>query len=85
MQIYSSYKISDTNVRNEILNILMEYEKKHPSKWERSLNSMKVEWFVHNLLHLFNYRLDHTTDVDFNNADEEIYNVKNNVKRLIKI
>ena len=85
MQIYSSYKISDTNVRNEILNILMEYEKKHPSKWERSLNSMKVEWFVHNLLHLFNYRLDNTTDVDFNNADEEIYNVKNNVKRLIKI
>ena len=41
LKIISSYKIVDNNLQNEILHILKEYEKKYPSKWERTIRSMK--------------------------------------------
>ena len=56
----------------------------YPSKWNRSLKSMRLEWFVHNLLHDFNYKLDHTTDVDFNNEDEQKFD-KEVIRKLLKL
>lgn len=74
MLIYNSYRITSKEERNEILCILEEYERLYPSEWNRSIESMRNEWQVHNLFYLLNYKLDHTTDVDLNNEDEEIFN-----------
>ena len=82
MKILSSYKINDSNIRNEILEIINEYEKMHPSSWNRSINSMRVEWFVHNFLYYLNYEKNRTMDVDFN-SEQEIYS-KKLIKKLIK-
>ena len=83
-KILCSYLITDKNARNDIIEILCQYEEEHPSKWNRTKESMRVEWFVHNLLHIFNYQTDHTTDVDLNNQDEEKFN--NEIyQKLLKI
>ena len=82
MQIVSSYRINDKDIRNEILEVLLVYEKLYPSKWDRTLETMRLEWFVHNLSHSFNYKLDHSDDVDLNNADQLNYE---NVKILNKL
>lgn len=73
MQILSSYRIIDANIQNEILEIINEYEKEYPSSWNRSTNSMRVEWFIHNVLYYLNYNRERTTDVDFNNEDAKVY------------
>ncbi len=87
IKIISSYKIVDNNIQNEILNILIEYEKRYPSKWERTMRSMKKEWIAHNLLYYFDYQINRTEDVDFNNNDEDAYSkeaLKDTIKKIIK-
>ena len=73
MKIISSYKISDRQDKKEILNAMSLYEDNNPSDWNRSYNSMLVEWEVHNFLHDLGFKRSRTTDVDFNNEDEKIY------------
>ena len=73
MKIYNSCVIVDKNIRNEILEIINCYEDRHPSRWNRSVESMRLEWFMHNLSHYFNVERPRTTDVDLNNKDEEKY------------
>ena len=73
MKILSSCYISDKNDKEDIVKALLMYEKKYPSKWDRSYESMLVEWEVHNYLYSIGYRIDRTTDVDFNNQDERVY------------
>ena len=73
MQVLSSYAITDKEKRNEIIEIMQDYNSKYPSKWKRTNKSLRLEWYVHNLLYNYNYKLDHTTDVDFDNNDEEVY------------
>ena len=82
MQIISSYEISNKDTRNEILEILLKYEELNPSPWDRTIESMRLEWFVHNLSHSFNYKKDHSDDVDLDNDDQEKYE---NVKVLNKL
>ena len=82
-KVLSSYKVNDRFFQIEILEILLEYERQKPTKWNRSLSSMKYEWFVHNLFYYFNYQINRTMDVDFNNNDEGIYTRKK-VKEVIK-
>ena len=74
MQIISSHKISDKNIRNDIIEIIMEYEKRNPSAWNRTPESMRLEWFVHNFFYNLNYKRNHTDNVDLDNNDEEQYN-----------
>jgi len=76
MKIISSYRITDSNIRNEIIKILLRYEKEYPSKWKRSFVTMKREWFVHNFLYYARYQRHRTKDVDFNNDDESIYRIR---------
>lgn len=76
MKIYNSYKILNSKEREEILSILSEYEKENPSKWDRSLESMELEWTLHNLGYYFNIKRDSSTDVDLDNSDEELYQNK---------
>ena len=73
MRIRNSYLVFEKNDRTEILKSLCEYEKEHPSDWNRTLETMELEWEAHNLLYYFNYKKDHTTDVDLDNNDEEKY------------
>ncbi len=82
-RIISSHRITDRNQRNEILNLLLIYNKLYPSKWNRTLESMRVEWTVHNILYNIGYEKSRTVDVDLDNSEEELYNNKL-LKRLIK-
>ena len=83
IRILSSYKITDSNVRDEILEILLEYESIYPSSWERSFDSMRVEWLIHNMLYYLNYQKNRTQDVDFNNKDEKTYQKRKLLKKII--
>lgn len=76
MKICDSYKIIDDDVKREILNILLSYENRCPSNWDRTIYSMVNEWKAHNLFCFFNYELDRSKDVDLNNEDEKIYKLK---------
>ena len=76
MKIYASCFIHDAEIRNEILEILQEYEKQFPSDWDRTIESMRLEWLMHNLSYIFTYQQHRTEDVDLNNEDEEYYNNK---------
>ena len=84
MAIYNSYVISNKDERNEILEILCEYEKEYPSNWDRSIESMRLEWFCHNICCYMNYKTDHTSEVDLNNNDEDTFNNKV-LSRILKL
>ena len=73
MRIIDSYKIIDKDIRNEILEILEEYEKENPTDWDRSLTSMRLEWFCHNFSYCVSNETDRAKDVDLNNEDEKKY------------
>lgn len=74
MEIYNSYLITDKNKRNEILEIICCYEEMYPSSWDRSIESMRLEWYCHNAGYYLNYRQDEAEEVDLNNGDEKKYN-----------
>ncbi|MCX4365817.1 MAG: hypothetical protein OSJ70_08625 [Bacilli bacterium] len=73
MQVISSYKIKNIDIINEILEIMLYYEKTDPTNWNRTLSSMRNEWEMHNYSYFFHYDEDRTRDVDLNNADENKY------------
>ena len=72
-KIVNSSKIKNFDIREEVIDALLCYEEKFPTKWERTKDSMMNEWIAHNVMSIFNYRPDRTNDVDFNNADEKTY------------
>lgn len=82
--IYQSYNIIDKETRNEILEIISCYEIMYPSDWKRSIESMRLEWFCHNVSYYFNYKVDHSEEVDLNNADEDKYDIEI-VRRLLRL
>ena len=74
IQIEDSYKIKDAKIRDEIIDIIIDYNNDFPSEpnWERTKTSLIIEWDVHNKL----YQVlgdNHTKSVDFNNKDERRY------------
>ena len=84
MKIISSYKITDKDIRNEILEVLCKYEEKYPSKWNRTIESMRLEWFMHNISYKLNLEQDRTGDVDLDNNDEEYYD-NEIIRRIFKL
>ena len=81
MKIISSYEINDKDIRNEILEVLCRYEEKYPSEWDRTIESMRLEWLMHNLSYDFCNQQGRTKDVDLNNQDEDYY--RNDLLNLI--
>ena len=81
--IISSHEITNKDERYEILTILKMYEYKYPSDWDRSLESMRVEWSVHNIFYNLGIERNRTQDVDLDNSEEKIYSSKI-LQRLIK-
>ncbi len=84
MKIISSYQITDKNVRNEILEVLCRYEEMYPSDWDRTIESMRLEWFWHNMSYDFNHQTNRTKDVDLDNNDQDIYD-NDILRRILKI
>lgn len=84
MCIYNSCDISDKDIRNEILEVICCYEELYPSKWDRSIESMRLEWLCHNMAYCFNYRVEDSREVDLNNEDEEAYDNKV-LNRILRI
>ena len=76
MIIYDSCRICSKEDRNEILEILQEYERQDPSDWDRTIDSMRLEWLMHNISYDLNIDHNRTTDVDLDNEDEEKYSSK---------
>ena len=84
LKVIDSYKVTDKDKRNEILEVLCEYEECYPSDWDRSIESMRLEWFAHNLSYDFDFARDRSTDVDLDNDDEEKYDNKI-LRRILKL
>lgn len=76
MKIISSANIKDKNKMNDLLEILIEYEKIYPSNWNRTISSMMNEWEIHNLCSSASIASYRTNDVDLNNEDEKLYKSK---------
>ncbi len=76
MKIYNSCNICNREDRNNILEVLEEYERLNPSDWDRSIESMRLEWLLHNYSYYLNFEKNSTEDVDLNNLDEDRYNTK---------
>lgn len=75
-QIYNSYLINDKDTMFKIINGLIDYEKEYPSRWDRTADSMFIEWCVHNMCYYLDIEVDRTRDVDLDNDDETLYNKK---------
>ena len=84
MKIYSSYRIEDKDLRNEILEVLCKYEECYPSPWDRTIESMRLEWLMHNYSYFFDHQTHRTEDVDLNNKEEEYYD-KPILNKIFKI
>ena len=84
MVICNSCNIRDKDIRNEILEVLCCYEEMYPSRWDRTIESMRLEWFYHNVSYYLNYKVSHSSEVDLNNGDEERYDNKV-LSRILRI
>ncbi len=80
LQVRNSYKANTERERQCVIDILLHYEESYPSDWERSVNSMKNEWYWHNSAYNAGYNTKRAKDVDFNNKDEKNYPTLNPFK-----
>lgn len=71
--IIDSYRINNKDIRNTILSCILEYERLYPSEWNRTIESMRNEWVIHNISYDLNYKVDNSRTVDLNNEDEDKY------------
>lgn len=76
MIIYNSCGICSKEDRNDILEILQEYERQDPTNWDRTIDSMRLEWLMHNISYDLNIEHNRTTSVDLDNEDEAKYSSK---------
>ena len=83
ISICNSYRIKDNIKINDILKILEEYEKLYPSDWDRTFESMKSEWIIHNICYDLNINRTSTQNVDLNNNDQNTYD-KNILTKILK-
>ncbi len=77
IRICNSYEEIDPFAMIKILRILLNYESKYPSEWNRSLISMLLEWMGHNIGYYFDVETHRTAEVDLNNKDEYKYSLLN--------
>ena len=72
LSVCNSYKYRLKMIK-EITKILMEYEEKYPSKWDRTYESLIREWIIHNICYFLNLETTRTEQVDLDNSDEAFY------------
>ncbi len=79
IRIYDSYMINDDRIMEEVVEALLLYEEKYPSKWDRTKNSMIREWIAHNAMYRLGYKVESSEHVDFNNDDEDVFILKKRI------
>lgn len=82
MQVRNSHKATYEAERQCVISILADYEERDPSLWERSVLSMKNEWFWHNSAYEADYESERAKHVDLNNKDEENYPTINPFEKI---
>ena len=78
MKVCNSYEIRDIDEIKRIVEILLQYELKYPSDWDRTKEAMLKEWIIHNICYDFSFRTNRTREVDLDNNDEKIYSYRRN-------
>ena len=76
IKIINSYKITDKDTRNDIICAICDYNNEYPCDYYRSIPSMRLEWFFHNVSYNLNSEVDRTRDVDFEVSEENTYDNK---------
>ena len=72
IKILDSYKIESPKIQRIILTALVNYNVQNPStpSWNRTIDSMVLEWDIHNVAYNFGISPTSTAHVDLNNGDE---------------
>jgi hypothetical protein len=84
LSICESHQIYSLKAMKDIIDILMEYEKRYPTKWDRTYDSMLKEWLIHNICYYLNHERERTRQVDFDNSDELLYiNLRTIIEELL--
>ena len=71
MKIMSSINVDSIKEMRQVIDALLDYNDAVESKqpWNRSKDSMTIEWKLHNILYELGLFDSHTIDVDFNNNE----------------
>ena len=70
VQIYNSRLIHDKEDMYNILGVLLEYDKEYPNdRWNRSLDGMYLEWYLHNVFYDHSILKERSRDVDLDTRD----------------
>lgn len=75
MRVCDSYKVINIYEMQKIIEMIKEYDKLSPTEWNRSDHAMLIEWVAHNIGYYFNIQRNRTQSVDFDNDEEQKYNV----------
>nr|MBP3258742.1 hypothetical protein [Bacilli bacterium] len=75
-KIINSYRITDKDTRNDIICAICDYNSEYPCDYYRSVESMRLEWFIHNVSYNLHYEVDRSRDVDFEISEEDDYDSK---------
>ena len=70
MKVMDSYKIIEPVCQEEVILVMLDYEKLDPSNWSRTEKSMLGEFCDHITAYYLGYETDSAKHVDFNNSDE---------------
>lgn len=82
VQIYNSNLIHDENDMYNILGVLLEYAKEYPNeRWNRSIEGMYIEWYIHNIFYDCSILIERSCSVDLDTRDALIFE-DNLVKKL---
>lgn len=73
MKIIDSYRITSTEDMFNILAVLQEYEKIYPTRWNRSLEGLQIEWVAHNISFQYGIFPVRSGSVDLDNLDGFLY------------
>lgn len=80
-KICHSYRITNEQDMYNILGVILEYDKLYPSKWNRSIDGLQIEWYLHNVCYEMNIFIDRSESVDLDMRDFFIF--EDSVLKLI--
>ncbi|MBQ7876637.1 MAG: hypothetical protein IJ316_05030 [Clostridia bacterium] len=73
LQVRNSYRADNYYVRDCIIDVLLQYDNENNTPWQRTKETMEIEWYVHNLSYAAGYKTERAKHVDLNNEDENVY------------
>ena len=68
--LIESHIVEEEEIQYEIIYMLLEYEELNPTDWNRTADSMQLEWDIHNFAYKKGISEKSTRSTDFNNNDE---------------